>query len=291
MQKLNAARGRGRSRRQSVADQLASLAGRLTDRDRAILHLVHEHRVFTTHQLAQVFFTSQDRAEHRLRDLTDVRVLARFRPHRRHGDGSAPYHYVLGPLGAAVLAAEQGTDVRRLDYRPDKALEIAHNQRLGHLVGVNGFFTALATHARHRRPGSAALTVWWSERACNDRWGHVVRPDGYGRWREGDREVDFFLEYDRGTEPLNRLAAKLAGYQELANATQIPTPVLLWLPSAGREASARQALSGQTRWASLSFVVATASPVLGRGLAEQMWLPLNQTWPRRRLVELGDVES
>jgi hypothetical protein len=70
--------------------------------------------------------------------------------------------------------------------------------------------------------------------------GHVVRPDGYGRWREHDREVDFFLEYDRGTEPLDRLAAKLAGYQQLADATQIATPVLFWLPTTGREATVRQ---------------------------------------------------
>lgn len=43
----------------------------------------------------------------------------------------------------------------------------------------------------------------------------IVRPDGYGRWHQDGREVDFFLEYDRGTEPLDRLAAKLAGYRKL----------------------------------------------------------------------------
>jgi hypothetical protein len=39
---------------------------------------------------------------------------------------------------AAVLAAEHGIEVRRLGYRADKALEIAHSQRRGHTVGVNG---------------------------------------------------------------------------------------------------------------------------------------------------------
>jgi hypothetical protein len=279
-----------RTRTGSIADRLAVLAGRLTDRDRQIIRLVAEHRVFTTHQLTQAYFDSQDRAEHRLRQLTRAQVLARFRPHTRHGEGSAPYHYLLGPAGAAVLAAEQGIESRRLGYRQDKALEVAHSQRLGHLVGVNGFFTALVADARHRRPGGAGLAAWWSERACRDRWGHVVRPDGYGRWREGDREVDFFLEYDRGTEPTDRLAAKLAGYQELADATQIPTPVLFWLPSSGREASVRQALEGEGRSARVWFVVATATPTLGRGPAEQAWLPLDQTGPRRRLIELTDLD-
>jgi hypothetical protein len=281
-------------RRGSVADQLARLAGRLTDRDRAILHLIGEHRVFTTGQLAAVFFGSQDRAEHRLRQLTQAGVLARFRPHTHHGEGSAPYHYVLGPLGAAVLAADHDGDPRRVGYRQDKALALAHSQHLGHVVGVNGFFTTLAAAARHRRPhaaSGAALVVWWSERRCAGHWGRLVRPDGYGRWREGDREVDFFLEYDCGTEPLGRLAAKLHAYRQLAEATQIATPVLFWLPTAGREATVRHALVGQTRWAAVPFPVATANPTLGSGPAEQAWLPLGHTWPRRRLVELGDRES
>jgi hypothetical protein len=281
---------RSRTRTGSIADRLAALAGRLTDRDRQVIRLVAEHRVFTTLQLTQVYFDSQDRAEHRLRQLTDAQVLARFRPHTRHGEGSAPYHYVLGPAGAAVLAAEQGIEPRRLGYRQDKALEVAHSQRLSHTVGVNGFFTALVASARQRGAGRAVLAAWWSERRCRDRWGHVVRPDGYGRWRQSDREVDFFLEYDRSTEPTDRLQAKLAGYQELADATKIPTPVLYWLPSSGREATVRQALASESRWGAVRFLVATANPTLGRGPAEQAWLSLDQTWPRRRLIDLDALD-
>jgi Replication-relaxation len=218
-------------------------------------------------------------------------VLARFRPHSRHGEGSAPYHYVLGSAGAAVLAAQDGIEPRRLAYRTDKALEIAHSQRLRHTVGVNGFFATLAAYARHRRPGRAALVAWWSERRCNARWGQIVRPDGYGHWREGGREVDFFLEYDRGTEPLDRLAAKLYAYHELADGSKIATPVLFWLPSSAREATVRQALAAHGRWHRVRFLVATASPTLALSPAEAAWLPLGETWPRRRLVELGDIES
>ncbi len=274
-----------------MADRLLVLAGQLTDRDRAIIRLVFEHRVFTTGQLAAVFFRSQDRAEYRLRQLTEAGVLARFRPYTPKGEGSAPFHYVLGNAGAAVLAAERGIEPRRLDYRQDKALEIAHSQRLAHQVGVNGFFTTLIGHARQRRRGGARLAVWLSERACNDRWGHVVRADGFGRWQQADGEVDFFLEYDRGTEPLERLAAKLVAYQQLAVATRVATPVLFWLPSSGREASVREILTGEQRWAKVRFLVATASPTLALDPAEAAWLPLGETWPRRRLVELADVES
>jgi hypothetical protein len=288
------ARGRGRPRQpRSMTDRLLVLAGQLTDRDRAIIRLVHQHRVFTTHQLQQVF-GSQGRAEHRLRQLTDTSVLARFRPYTLKGEGSAPFHYVLGNAGAAVLAAERGIELRRLGYRQDKALEIAHSQRLAHQVGVNGFFTTLVGYGRQRRRGAARLAAWLTERECNDRWGHVIRADGYGRWQEADREVNFFLEYDRGTEPLERLTAKLVAYGQLADANEIATPVLFWLPSSGREASVREALAREGRWSRVRFLVATASPTLGAGPAEAAWLPLRQTWPRRRLIELaelGDGES
>jgi hypothetical protein len=121
-----------------------------------------------------------------------------------------------------------------------------------------------------------------------------VRPDGYGRWKDHGREVDFFLEYDCGTEPTDRLAAKLLAYHELAEATRIPTPVLLWLPSLGREASVRQTLATTGRWshdhAHVLFVVATATPGLGHSPAEAAWLTLDRTWPRRRLIDLADVD-
>jgi len=58
-----------------------------------------------------------------------------------------------------VLAAERGIELRELGYRRDKALAIAHNQRLGHIVGVNGFFAALAAVAHEVVPGSVELEV------------------------------------------------------------------------------------------------------------------------------------
>jgi len=110
---------------------------------------VEEHRVFTTHQLAEVFFDSLDRAEDRLEQLTDQGVLARFRPHRRHGEGSAPYHYVLGPAGAAVLAAEQDIGPRTI-VPGGQGPRDCRQPHLGHLVGVNGCFASLAAHATQR---------------------------------------------------------------------------------------------------------------------------------------------
>ena len=262
----------------SAAARLAGLAGRVTDRDRALCRLLHEHRVLTTPHLTDLACPSRNAAEHRLAALHQLGVVDRFRP--RHTPGSAPYHYVLGPLGAALLAAEGDQDPSRLGYRRDRALALAHSQRLAHLLGVNGFFAALARAACHQE-GFAALEVWWSEQRCAAQWGGLVHPDGYGRWRDHHARVDFFLEYDRGSEPLGRLAGKLPGYLELAHATGISTPLLLWLPSPAREAAARQALAGS------SLAVATATPDPNHTPAGPLWLPLHASGPRHRLAQLA----
>jgi hypothetical protein len=263
----------------SAATRLATLAGRVTDRDRTLCRLLHEHRVLTSGQLTDLAFPSRNAAEHRLAVLHQLGVVDRFRP--RHSPGSAPYHYVLGPLGAALLAAEADQDPAELGYRRDRALALAHSQRLSHLLGVNSFFSSLARAARGHP--DAALEGWWSEQRCAAQWGRLVRPDGYGRWREHDTRVEFFLEYDRGSEPLARLAGKLPGYLALAQATGIRTPLLLWLPTPAREAATRQALAGS------SLPIATATPQPDHTPAGPLWLPLQTTGPRRRLAQLASA--
>jgi hypothetical protein len=127
------------------------------------------------------------------------------------------------------------------------------------------------------------LEVWWSEQRCAAQWGRLVHPDGYGRWREQQTRVDFFLEYDRGSEPLGRLVGKLPGYLQLAQASEIATPLLWWLPTPAREAAARQALSGS------SLPVATATPHPDHTPAGPLWLPLHTSGPRRRLAQLASA--
>src|SRR5829696_498946 len=118
----------------SAAERLAALAGRLTDRDRTLFRLLHQHRMLTAPQLTDLAFPSRNAAEHRLAILHRLGVVDRFRPH--HTPGSAPYHYVLGPLGAALLAAHHDHDPlpAPLGYRRDRTLALAHSQRLTHLV-------------------------------------------------------------------------------------------------------------------------------------------------------------
>lgn len=273
--------------RNSVEHQ-AALAWRLTPRDRWIIAMLAEHRVLTATQITDMAFPSFRSGRQRLRELYQWSVIDRFQPFATLG--SAPMHYVLAPAGAAVLAAAHGLEPRDLGYRHDRALAVAHSLRLAHTVGVAEWFAALVDAARHHPPSDeSALEVWWSEARCARLFGDLVRPDGYGRWHTRGRRIEFFLEYDLGTEALSRVAAKLAGYAALAAATTITTPLLIWLPTPRREANARAAL--HRAWRDLDQAAAVPVATAAAGLldpdaahpspADPVWLPLPTTGPRR----------
>jgi Replication-relaxation len=259
------------------ADVITALAARATPRDRWLLRMLAEHRVLTSTQIAQLAYGAPGTARHRLLTLWRLRAIDRAQPFT--ATGSAPMHYVLGDAGAALLAAEQGLTAAEAGYRRDLALAIFASPQLAHAAGTNGVMTALAAAAR-TRPG-AALAAWWPERRCAQQWGELARPDAYGRWHENGGDTDFFLEYDTGTEPVSQVAAKLAGYAALADATGITTPVLFWFPSRAREDSVRPALAGSI------VPAATATPAAGPGPASPVWLPAGRGGPRQRLPGLA----
>jgi hypothetical protein len=178
------------------------MVGRLTEWDRLLCRLLDDHRVLTTAQVTEVGFTGECRAQIRPSKLYALDILDRFRP-QAWGKPS-PFHWVLGPLGAALIAAEAGVVLADLSWRRSLVHDLAVSQRLAHLVGLNGFFCCLLRSAR-TRPG-CWLDEWWSERRCAREWGEVVHPDGYGIWTETDTSLPFLLEYDNGTERLERLA-------------------------------------------------------------------------------------
>ncbi|MFC5188035.1 replication-relaxation family protein [Actinomadura harenae] len=266
---------------------LAELAHRLTGRDRHILELVWTHRVLTTHQLAAICFSTPGKARHRLLELYRMSALERAQPWTPIG--TQPWHWVLGPAGAHVLAGHRGIDLAELGYKRTAALAVCHSRQLGHQIGVNDFFAQLHQHARHRNDNTA-VAAWWPQRRCAALWGDLVRPDAYGRWTEpipngGSIELDFFLEHDTGSEPLPKVAEKLAGYAALAESTGIPTPVLFSLPSQAREANLRKLLRDSP------VPVATAVHPFGdNSPAGPVWLPIGTTDRRVRLIDLHDPE-
>jgi hypothetical protein len=272
---LNSARLRVRS------DDVFRVANRLTQRDRDILRLLSDHRVFTTEQLTDVFFSNPTTARHRLTELHRLRLVDRFKPRRWLND-SAPYHYAIGEIGAMVVTAERDDSLDKLNWKADRALAIGSSQRLEHLLGVNQFFIELMKVAH--RP-DANLREWWSERHCAKAMAKLVYPDAYGVWEENGSKVEFMLEYDRGTESLDRLAAKLEGYEDLERVTEVRRWVLFSLRTERREVGVRRVVAGS------SLPIATMARAAGQAPHQAAWWPLGVEGVRLQLRELGTWRS
>jgi Replication-relaxation len=278
-----------RSRPKEVVSML--LASRLTARDRLVLNALWDHHVLTTGQIAQLAYPTIDRARRGMLRLAGLGAVERFRPLLAPGAGTAPLHYTLGQAGAHVVAADHGIPVADLGYRRDRVLAWALSRQLGHLLGVNGFFTALAAAARHHP--AAELVTWWPERQCVKTWAPYIRPDGFGRWHEGGQHgvgVDFFLEYDTGTErPVKKVADKLTGYARLAAADGFTTPVLIVTSSPRREANLQAAIGTPP----IPVFTATTDAIADgpMGPAGPIWLPAGHQHamgaPRLRLIALS----
>ncbi len=281
-----------------MTDPVLRVQSHLTDRDHTLLGWLADHGVLTSFQIADALFPSRDFAQERLRTLTRIGVLDRFRPQKPDG-GSYPYHYVLAQLGVEVVAAQRGDDLPRRDHARRRRWHLTNRANLPHLLGTNGFFTDLAGHAR-THPGTA-LARWWPAARCQDMGAfaqdgddiHVLtytptsRPDGHGIWIDGARSVPFFLEYDTGTErPLSRLADKIDGYLDLTRVTGRVWPVLFWLPSQARERHLHQHLSQ----AGIRYPVATAVHRTASGgghPAGPVWWLHRHPGAPRRLADLA----
>ncbi len=282
-----------------AVDDLAVLkaAARLTDRDRYLVRVVAEHRVLTTDQLATLAFGNIITARHRLDVLAGLGVLRRFRPHR--ATGSAPWHYLLGPLGAAILGAEDRDDKKWLPHvRAGRQVALQRSQRLAHMTGANWFFVSLAAQGRR---GGGELRSWLTESHTAEFFyglaislsavASLPQPDGIGVWAEGGREIVFMLEYDTGSEHLAQLAAKLDGYARLAEVIyryheQLPLLLFCFL-TPRREQTARRTLAASTDSLSLRIATAALDPQVTFP-AGQVWMPLHGSGRQIRLI---DVDS
>jgi len=99
-------------------------------------------------------------AQRRLGILTDLGVLARFRPLRLAG-GTYPYHYVLAHTGGLLVAGTRGERSPRPSETTVRLQRIASSHNLDHRLGINEFFVDLAAHERSH-PGSM-LHAWWPD--------------------------------------------------------------------------------------------------------------------------------
>jgi hypothetical protein len=245
-----------------------AVAHRLTERDRSILTMIYRHRVFTTDQLAEMYFDNINTAQHRLTTLYQLRLVERFQPiDRRYV--SQPYHYVLDQLGAMVMAAEQ-------DKTPTRPTRSTRRPLPSDAASAWPTWSAPTASSapcwpKGRRRDDRGLSLWWSERFCATNFNEIARPDGLGIWEERDTQVTFCLEYDRSTETLERLEKKLKSYEDLQIASGYAYWVLFCFGHPRREAGARSAMAQAT------VPVATAALGPTQRPDEAIWRPLAMT--------------
>jgi DNA-binding CsgD family transcriptional regulator len=232
--------GRAPSRR----DRLR-LLGHLTARDRAILGWLAEHYLLTTAQIAQAAFPSPRAAGLRLSHLHKIEAVNRFVD---ASTGTRQHLYALGALGQIVHPTRYNDPDRYEAAAPRSSVErterIVGSRKLAHLLGTNQLFVDLLGYAR--TDTGATLLRWWSEQRTTNAYTAMIgiRPDAHGIWRVGDRTVGFWLEHDRGTEPLDTVLRKLRNYARLGDAGGPRYPVLLRVPSRRRENNLLDALAG-----------------------------------------------
>jgi Replication-relaxation len=243
----------------------------LTRRDFEILVQLYEHRVLTTPQIYELHFDTYTRASKRMLQLYRLGLVERFRPHTP--TGSAPWHYTLDEPGARLVAARQEIDFKDFTFKKARIFDVVGSPRLRHRVECNGFFARLTLACRRR----GWRLEWIGERRACSSWDSIISPDGIGRIVAGDREISFFLEYDRGTENHDQLENKTYRYRIVGRTARSEDALLFVFPSGARERSARSALVD----ASVPVATAVRGDVLRHPLGT-VWLPLHED--RRRMI-------
>jgi Replication-relaxation len=193
----------------------------------------------------QLFFSHPTTTRHRLLRLEQHGLISRFRPWLPVG--TAQSHWSLDIPGLIFVDADRDPSrfpdespeslLRRMKKRRLSLDQLAHSTHLTHRVETNSFFTRLRWDERTHDDGRR-LVAWINERELGDELQshriNDIRPDGYGAWHQNGHTVEFFLEHDRGTEPLSRLQDKLQKYEPLIRQSDRPVVVLFALPGERR---------------------------------------------------------
>jgi hypothetical protein len=265
------------------AEHVFELARHLTERDREVALYLYDQQVLTTEQLTLLFFSSTRRAQDRLLFLYRQRVLDRFYPASPFGAGKPSAHWLLDEAGAHVVAACLDLDRRELGWQ--RRDDWRSHPQLAHRLAVNRFVTDLiAATLPEPRLGVAC---WYGTREAAVRLGErmrcAVRPDGEVILLTSSGPVDLLLEWDRGSETLDRLDQKLRRYRmaehKLRHEDEEPRSILFVVPGRRRLENLRE-LCADHRGGDWP-ILATTTAELHAGD------PLGSVWRRLDVGETG----
>jgi hypothetical protein len=274
------------------AERLADVTRHVTERDREIALCLYEQQLLATDQVTLLFFSSKRRAQDRLLLLYRQRVLDRFYPPSRFGAGKPQAHWLLDEAGAHLVAATLGVERKRLGWQ--RRDDWGSHRQLAHRLEVNRFVTDLAATLTE---ATLAVRAWSGPRAAPERLEQRVRPDARLLLQTAAGTViECCLEWDRATEPGERLAEKLARYRiaerKLRYHDREPRSVLFVVPSERRLETLRRAAAPGSDDSDLALggwpILATTVSALRRdGPLRRVWLCSDRpSEPPRALSEL-----
>lgn len=189
-----------------------------------LLSLLAEKPLLSGAQLAAVRASSAAWTQRLLAHLQGCGLLAYSVPPGQP-DVPANRYYYLKDEGIRRLARRERMAAGRYarkHWLSRSRMTMLFNS-LEHTSACRQFFIDLSQEAK--KHSDAALEVWLDEAAASQRYrwhGEVrlLRPDGYGVYRHGDRELAFFLEWDSGNMGIKRHRRKLRAYHECRAAAQ-----------------------------------------------------------------------
>lgn len=272
------------------ADRVFELARHLTERDREVALCLYDQQVLTTDQLTLLFFSSKRRAQDRLLFLYRQRVLDRFYPQSRFDAGKPQAHWLLDEAGAHLVAASLDLDRRHLDWR--RRDDWGSHPQLAHRLEVNRFVTELIAAALV--DPALGIVAWHGPRRAAARLGErmrgTVRPDAEVIFVTARGPVDVLLEWDRGTETLDRLDEKLRRYRKAEYKLQYeddePRSVLFVVPGPRRLDNLRELCAQLDRDGSWPILATTTRELRAQGALTSIWHRLDAGEPAQRLTDL-----
>ena len=185
-----------------------------TQRDLGIIHSVCQHGALTREQIRHLLFRKAERLGsvqtvcRRLKLLVERGYLHRVRLPTRMGSG--PYVYFPGVQAEIALSKDEAALARGA-----RRVRIQSASELAHSLETTDFYIRFTEELQEQ---GGQLIVWLSERQAHYALPGSGRslpftPDAYCLWTLLREEGSFFLEWDRGTESMTRIAEKLARYE------------------------------------------------------------------------------
>lgn len=198
-------------RRYITAKRVAAVQAALSTRDRAILSDVARINVATGSQLQRLHYESSPAGQRLTRSdlarLTAIDVLARLG--RSIGGvraGSAGFCYSLGIAGQRLAYPERKRYRRPWSPQP---------QQLNHALAVSELYVQLCqttTRAGTRLSRFDAEPAAWRRFPASSGGRTTLKPDAFVVIEGDDYEDRLFIELDRATESLPRIAEKAKAY-------------------------------------------------------------------------------